>query len=136
MNLKMLLVGCALSAAPAFAQEDAKAKLTVPSAGVTNDEDANLDPPYKISGNAKTVKHVCAKGKSYVQVSGNANKVTLTGACAKVALSGNTNTVTVESVGILVVTGNANTAEYKNGLDGKPPKITESGNANKVSKTR
>lgn len=103
----------------------------------TGDEDGVVGEDGKatvITGNNKKVKQACVTGKTHFTVTGNNNKVTLTGECAKVTVTGNNNKVHVDNVGVLVMTGNANNATYLGGLSGKAPKITRTGNGNVVEK--
>ena len=99
-----------------------------------DDDEAPTGKVITITGNAKKVKQACTAERSSFSISGNSNQVTLTGSCKKVVITGNANKVTLENVGVLVLTGNANRAEYQAGLDGGEPKITRTGNANVAEK--
>ncbi|MBC8140547.1 MAG: DUF3060 domain-containing protein [Armatimonadetes bacterium] len=85
-----------------------------------------------VSGNAQRIT-VAANGKS-VTVSGNGNTVTVTGDCPVLTVRGNSNRVSVEIVGKIVISGNANRAYWKAAHEWDVPTITTSGNANTVEK--
>lgn len=96
---------------------------------------AEGDEPVLITGNSRRLTLVC-KPNAEVMISGNANKIALTGPCAKVNISGNSQVITIESAGEIAVTGNSNRVAWRTGLEGKKPKITQLGNANKVSQRK
>ena len=99
-----------------------------------DEDEAPAGKVTTISGNAKKVKQACTAERSSFAISGNSNQVTLTGSCKKVVITGNANKVTLENVGVLMLTGNSNRAEYQAGLGGGEPKITRTGNANVAEK--
>jgi hypothetical protein len=96
-----------------------------------------------------TVTHDCAKDP-VASIMGNENHITLTGACAKVSVQGNKNTVTVASAKEVLVAGNDNTVDidaadsvstpgnkntvsWKKGVSDKKPAIRNAGTDNKIS---
>ncbi len=92
--------------------------------------DCAKDSSVSITGNDATITlaGVCEN----VLVSG--NKATVTGSAKNVLVSGNDNTVALEVVDKLLVSGNSNTVSYKKSTDGKKkPKVSNTGNKNKVS---
>jgi hypothetical protein len=72
----------------------------------------------------------CADGKS-LNIGGNNNKLTITGACANANIGGADNTVTIERVdkGLSIV-GFNNTVTYKQG----DPKVNDTGSGNTINK--
>lgn len=88
----------------------------------------------EINGSSKKLTAKC-EPKTTVKINGSAHVITLTGECARIELSGSSNTVTAEAVGFIEVSGANNSIVYKSGLkkDVKP-KIKTSGVGNKVSK--
>jgi hypothetical protein len=93
----------------------------------------------------------CAKDKS-VTVAGNNATLTLNGVCEVVTLSGNEakvsgsvkaigvtgnkNTVTLDAVDSIVVSGNENVVTYKKPIAKKKTGVANSGNKNKVGKAK
>lgn len=73
------------------------------------------------------------KGGS-VSVGGNGNRLTLTGKCTQVIVAGNKNTVSVATVGEIVMSGNGNTVTWHQALKGTKPRLVLAGKANTVSK--
>lgn len=101
-----------------------------------------------LAGNNQTLSIDCAKQKT-VSVTGNDNKVTLTGTCTRVTLTGNGNTVT-GSTGALTLTGNdnqvqadsldsvhimgkTNTVSWKRAVTGASPSVSDMGKNNTVT---
>jgi hypothetical protein len=93
------------------------------------------DDAITIVDNGATITHECHDGTD-VDVMGNENHVTLTGACGKVSVSGNENSVAVEAAAAIVALGNENTVVWEKGAGGKAPKITNLGTKNKISKKK
>jgi len=98
--------------------------------------------------NKQTATHDCTKDP-IVNVGGNDNTITFTGACQAIRAAGNQNTLTIESVGTLYVlgnkntvtvtavdainaSGNNNTVTWTKSVSGKKPKISSTGTANKI----
>lgn len=106
-----------------------------------------------LSDNNETVAVDCAKDPN-VSVSGNHTTLTLTGTCTRVMLSGNhakiigsavtvlisgnENTANLDAVDWVATSGNKNTATYKKPVDAKlkKPKISNTGNGNKITKAK
>ncbi|HEU0033397.1 MAG TPA: DUF3060 domain-containing protein [Kofleriaceae bacterium] len=101
--------------------------------------------------NSKTLTIDCAKDKE-VNLIGNHLKVTLTGTCTKVMVTGNheqvrgaatlfyvagnNNTVTADATDEIYLAGNKNTVTWKKGLTKASPKISNPGKDNAVSQAR
>jgi hypothetical protein len=102
--------------------------------------------------NDATVTQDCSKDGT-ATVAGNKNKITFTGACTKIGVMGNENTITIESAKEVVVAGNKNTVavdasdklsvpgnkntvSWKKGLSGKQPKVSAPGTANKITQAK
>ncbi len=102
--------------------------------------------------NQKTLTHDCATDKQ-VRVMGNGNTLTVTGACDRVAVMGNQNTVVVASSKTVAVTGNENTATvdssdeitnqgkkntitWKRGVGPKDPTVKDRGKGSAISKAK
>lgn len=95
--------------------------------------DCAKDPNVSITGNeaAITLTGTCEQ----LLVSGNNAKVT--GSAKKTVVSGNDNTVDLDVVDALLVSGNSNTVSYKKSSDPKKkPKVSNPGNKNKVAKKK
>jgi len=104
-----------------------------------------------IEDNDKTVAVDCAKDKN-VSISGNKATVTLTGVCdtvsvsgneitlagsaTRVSVSGNDNNVALDGVDALAASGNKNKVTWKKGVKKAKPKISNTGNGNKVAKAK
>lgn len=106
--------------------------------------------PY--TDNKKTITHDCAKSPD-ATVSGNENKITLTGTCTSVSIKGNKNVLTIESSKEVSVTGNENTVTvtasdkistmgnkntvtWKKGISDKKPSVSNLGTKNKISEAK
>jgi hypothetical protein len=121
------------------------AAATLSLAAATASADVNI-----IDNNQKVTVD-CAKEKS-VNIVGNKATVTLTGTCQSVNISGNKATVkgTVLSVNIsgdnnslvldgvdgILLSGDENTITYKKGVKEKAPKVMDSGDKNSVTQTK
>lgn len=104
-----------------------------------------------IVDNKKTLTVDCAKDKA-VNITGNHATVTLKGTCDMVNISGNkatvkgsvlvanisgnSNTLTLDGVDGIMVSGNENTVSYKKAVKEKSPKMADTGTGNKVSQTK
>jgi hypothetical protein len=110
--------------------------------GEGDDEDeekapAATGPVLTLTGNGKKVAHTCGgKNATRVNVTGNNNKLTLKGRCEELNVTGNQNVVTVEMVGKITATGNNISVAYKQGLDGKAPKIVQLGSQVSITKLK
>ena len=84
--------------------------------------------------NKQTATVDCAKDAN-VNIAGNKAKVT--GSAKNVNVSGNDNTVDLDAVDKLMVSGNSNTVSYKSATDPKKkPKVSNPGNKNKIAKKK
>ena len=94
--------------------------------------DCAKDKVINISGNKATVtlKGTC----DVVNISGNDAKVT--GSVATANVSGNSNTLTLDAVDAILVSGNKNTISYKKTVKAKQPTIANPGTDNKVSQVK
>jgi hypothetical protein len=72
----------------------------------------------------------CAGGE--VRITGTSHRLTLSGRCERVVLSGTGSTLHVESLGRLTVSGINHRVEWVEGLDGNAPRIQKSGIGNEV----
>ena len=104
-----------------------------------------------IVDNNKTITVDCAKHK-LVNIAGNKATVTLKGTCEGVNISGNKatikgsvlianvsgndNTLTLDGVDSVLVSGNENAVTYKKAVKDKSTKVMDSGTNNKVSQTK
>ena len=90
---------------------------------------------HAVTDNNKTVTITCKSG-DIVYVTGNKNKLTVTGTCAKVATTGNENHVDVQQVDEIMTPGNKNTVVWHKGPGDKAPKVLNAGNDNSISKAK
>jgi hypothetical protein len=77
-------------------------------------------------------KTIECQGES-VEVNGNFIELTLTGQCGKVSVNGNKNDVTIDATAAISVLGNGNTVSWRQGIDGKDPKLSNLGTGNEVT---
>ncbi|MEZ4403005.1 MAG: DUF3060 domain-containing protein [Kofleriaceae bacterium] len=90
---------------------------------------------HVVSDAGQTATLDCGDGGK-VAILGADNTITLTGGCAKVAISGSGNRVTIEAVDKLGITGSSNTVTYQRGYTRKAPKVGKTGVGNKVSRAK
>lgn len=83
--------------------------------------------PLILSGTSDSSKIPCGGREVEVDETATANDYTLTGECKKITVDGVSNTVTAEKVGEIIVKGSSNKVVYTEGLDGKKPKIKNTG---------
>jgi hypothetical protein len=102
---------------------DAPASDTAPSTTVTVDA-VLIDEP------GATLSHAC-DGSAVTIISGE-TVVTLTGDCPTVTVTGGGNTVSVDRVGEIVVSGADNDVRWGAALDGTAPAITDTGFGNSI----
>lgn len=81
-----------------------------------------------MAGIDKVETHACTD--SIVSISGVQNRVTLTGHCARVDVSGVRNTVIIEESDAIVVSGLDNDVTFQNGS----PEVDQSGFDNRVAR--
>lgn len=92
---------------------------------ITSDEDE-----ITITGNKSVQKRACT-GQD-VQLQGNDNQGNFTGECKGLYLIGNRNTVALENVATIQVTGDDNTVHWR----GTEPEITNIGKNNTIAKAK
>lgn len=126
--LKVTLLATMLSLAATAARADVhivdnKKTLTV---------DCAKDKAVNITGNHATVtlKGTC----DMVNISG--NKATVKGSVLVANISGNNNTLTLDGVDGIMISGNENAVSYKKAVKEKSPKMADTGTGNKVSQTK
>jgi hypothetical protein len=88
----------------------------------------NADAQTVVEGASKKVTVPCGKGG--VRVAGLSNQVTLTGVCENVTVEGKSNTVHIATLGRLTLAGSSNRVYWKDGIDGRMPRIDRSGTDN------
>lgn len=90
--------------------------------------DAGTSPVIAGEGQRRAV--TCNRGR--VTVEGRDNQVVMRGPCERVAIKGSGHKVVVEEVGSLSVQGSGQDVQWLRGLDGKEPKVTQSGSGHTV----
>ena len=90
-------------------------------------ETINSSEPLILSGTSEGGNFPCGGREVEIVPEATANSYTLTGECKKLTVDGVSNTVKVEKVGEISVTGTSNKVIYGEGLNGKNPKIKKSG---------
>lgn len=111
----------------------AAADVTVADNHQTVTVDCAKDPAVNVVGNHATVtlNGACKR----VMLAGNHN--TVIGSAATVSVPGNNNTATLDVVDVLSVPGNSNTVTYKSSSDAKKKtKIGVTGNKNKITRAK
>jgi hypothetical protein len=73
------------------------------------------------------------KGR-HVSVSGEDNKLTLTGTCLSVEVSGDRNELVVDVLGEASLAGDENRIQWKRAASGNAPEVTDSGDGNSVKR--
>jgi Protein of unknown function (DUF3060) len=103
-----------------------------------NSNKSNTPPPIDsnvpliLTGTSDSSKIPCGGRVVEIEETATANDYTLTGECKKITVDGVSNTVTAEKVGEIVVKGSSNKVVYVEGLDGKKPKISNTGTSTTV----
>lgn len=90
-------------------------------------ETINSSEPLILSGTSESGNFPCGGREVEIVSDATANSYTLTGECNKLTVDGVSNTVNVEKVGEITVTGTSNKVVYGEGINGKNPKIKKSG---------
>jgi hypothetical protein len=90
---------------------------------------------HTVVDNNHTTSIACKTGDS-AEIAGNGNKVTVTGECANVRVTGNSNTVSIDAAESIDVLGNKNTVTWKRGLGGKDAAVSNPGTDNKVARAK
>lgn len=96
------------------------------------DEKANEINPLILTGTSESRTFPCNGREIEITEDATSNNYTLTGECKKLTVDGVSNSVNVETVGEIVVTGVSNKIIYGEGLNGKKPKIKKSGTSTSV----
>lgn len=102
------------------------------NAGATNanQENGNNDGEKLIlTGTSQSASYPCNGREVEIDADTTTGKYTLTGECRKLTVDGVSNSVRVEKVGEIVVKGVSNKVIYVEGIDGKKPKITNTGSS-------
>lgn len=102
------------------------------SAANSKAETINSSESLILSGTSETASFPCGGREVEIVSDATANSYTLTGECKKLKVDGVSNTVNVEKVGEISVTGISNKVIYGEGLNGKNPKIKKSGTSTSV----
>lgn len=89
------------------------------------------DGKWVVQGQGREEAHVCAANED-IEVNGQGHTLTFTGPCRTIRVNGQGNTVTTDAAANIVANGMNNTVSWKNGTDGKKPKISVSGIGNAV----
>jgi outer membrane lipopolysaccharide assembly protein LptE/RlpB len=97
------------------------------NAAASQTDGGNAGGKLVLSGNSESATHACQGREVEVVETATANTYTLTGECKKLTVDGVSNTINVDKVGEVVVTGVSNKIVYGEGIGGKKPKITKSG---------
>lgn len=87
--------------------------------------------PAKIDKSVSTVNYDCGNQSPINVVSIDSN-VTLNGSCGEVDVSGSANTVNLQTVAIIKVTGSGNHITWQQGPGGGPPQISNPGGSNSI----
>jgi len=90
----------------------------------------NVSAAIEIAGNGLTQTVAC--GEQNVVLGGVANTITLTGACPRLDVTGRDNTVLVEAVGRIEITGTSNSVGWSRSLAGTEPRQALNGFGNRV----
>lgn len=102
------------------------------SAANSKAETINSSEPLILSGTSEGGSFLCGGREVEIVSDATANSYTLTGECKKLTVDGVSNTVNVEKVGEISVTGISNKVIYDEGLNGKKPKIKTSGTSTSI----
>ncbi|MET0553281.1 MAG: DUF3060 domain-containing protein [Vicinamibacteria bacterium] len=92
--------------------------------------DAGTSPVIAGTGERRSV--TCNRGR--VTVEGRDNQVVMRGPCERVAIKGSGHKVVMEEVGSLSIQGSGQDVQWVRGLDGRDPKVTQSGSGHTVRK--
>ena len=92
--------------------------------------DAGTSPV--VSGDELRRSVTCNRGR--VTVEGRDNQVVMRGPCERVAIKGSGHRIVIEEVGSLSVQGSGHDVQWVRGLDGRDPKVTQSGSGHTVRK--
>jgi hypothetical protein len=95
--------------------------------------DCGNTPSHSIDGNSGTYVYLGACEQ--IAISGNHNKVTAD-SVKLISITGNSNTVSTTAVDRLTTTGNTNVVAWKRGISATKPSLSNAGNGNKLSQTK
>lgn len=112
----------ALSQAPSQTQPKESASTPAPAA-----------EPLKIDGTGAVTGATACAGRDVI-VDGEGVVAELSGSCGKLTVKGTGNTVTVEKVAAITVSGTANVVTWGSATGGGEPKVTNSGTGNTVTR--
>jgi len=87
--------------------------------------------PPKIDNNVSHVTYDCGN-QSPIKIVGEDSTVTLNGSCGEVDISGVANTVNLQTVAIIKVTGSGNHITWENGPGGALPQLSNAGGNNDI----
>jgi Protein of unknown function (DUF3060) len=87
------------------------------------------DGKWVIQGQGRTETHACAANED-IEVNGQGHTLTFTGPCRTLRVNGQGNTVVTDVAASIFANGMNNTVSWKNGADGKKPKISLGGMSN------
>jgi Protein of unknown function (DUF3060) len=110
----------------------ARADVTVMDNDKTIDVDCAKDPNVSLMGNhlTLTTKGVCGR----IVVAG--NEATITASASMVSVTGNKNTVALDSADDVSVTGNDNNVSVNKPVKAKSPRISNTGSRNKIKRAK
>lgn len=87
--------------------------------------------PAKIDNSFSWVTYDCGN-QSPIRIVGEDSNITLNGSCGEVDISGTANTVDLQTVAIIKVTGTGNHIAWENGPGGAAPQISNPGGINDI----
>jgi hypothetical protein len=87
--------------------------------------------PAKVDTSFSTVTYDCGS-QSPIRVVGEDSTITLNGSCGEVDVSGVANTVNLQSVAVINVTGTGNHITWQRGPGGAVPQISNPGRSNSI----
>jgi hypothetical protein len=120
------------STASANNKEDYTSADTAKSGNTISGADETIDGKLVLSSTGASATYPCKGREVEIGEDATANTLTLTGECKKLIVDGVSNSVFVEKVGEIVVTGTSNKVIYGEGIGGKQPKISKSGTSTSV----
>ncbi|OBA62492.1 hypothetical protein A5647_07945 [Mycobacterium sp. 1100029.7] len=88
--------------------------------------------PAKIDNSVSSVTYDCGS-QSPIRIVGEDATITLNGSCGEVDVSGVANTVNLQSVAIIKLTGTGNHVTWMRGPGGAVPRISNPGGSNLIS---
>ena len=128
MKAKLLFfitIGLFLTACGGESQNTNNANANANSAAAKTPIDSSV--PLILSGTSEFSKIPCGGREVEIDETATSNDYTLTGECKKITVNGVSNEIKVEKVGEIIIKGSSNKVIYTEGLDGKKPKIKNTG---------